>query len=168
MALSPGSCFKKPVGSVESKNGGKGKMQHKPGNRCGARAHGLRKSAVKKQSTARAQQSISPHTAHKKLRKPNRGLRKRNSDSEIAQAQRGTKEFNHVNPTKALFVTAAPTKTAEAQQDASKSQLQQKDAQARRETKRPTTRAQQSIFHCAAQMKNAKAQQETPKAQFRH
>jgi hypothetical protein len=78
--------------------------------------------------------------------------RKRNSDTKVAQAQRETNgKSNRASPTTSSPVTTAVTKTAEAQQETSKVETQQKAAQARRESKHQSTaRAQQSISLCAA------------------
>jgi hypothetical protein len=77
-----------------------------------------------------------PPLKQTKTRKPNGRLRKPNSNKNCVSTT-GNKAINCASPTKHLpSRTPLKKKTAKAQQGASKAQLQQKAAQARRETEK--------------------------------
>jgi hypothetical protein len=117
-----------------------------------------------KQSTARAQQRIFRSCrSNKKLRQLSKAHQEtpeaRNSDTKIAQAQRETKKFNRASPTKSSPVTTALTKIAESRQATSKTQIQQKAAQAHPTRHKTIIKRASSTKHFPLRRSNKKPQQ---------
>jgi hypothetical protein len=143
------------------------------------RKHNQQKAAQvrreRKQSTARAQQKISPHAAQKTkdyeiCPKPNRRPRKRNSDTKIAQALAPrNKKVQLPEPKKIITCHHRPNKKVrkpnrKPRKPKSNKKLLKPDAKQNDQPREPN----KALSFAPLKQKTAKAQQQTPKAQLGH